>query len=332
MKAWTSRLDEIFAAFNADPQNGKMLQGASPAEAWQAGLDKMPLRKLPDDARHLLATHCKKVKVRQQGIILTIGKDRMLFANEQTGPLIGRDVLVYYSVETPKLLTVSDLDRQNYFTVKAISLPAMTATNDQSHPVHAQIAGHQKAARAIYGAIPHKIIATITRDDSVSEADAALGRFHNAETEQFQRDSAATTRKLRKLQIALAGRPLLGDPNIRNPERRLQGYEMEDAFWTEQAESTAQDIPAPAADSSQAGQKIYTLHAPAAPTPAGPSVGQYWRLWAKVEQIKPGISRHALTQKAIGCHPMPKDMTPAQLAKMCAVFSAVLRDSQKATA
>jgi hypothetical protein len=54
-------------------------------------------------------------------------------------------------------------------------------------------------------------------------------------------------------------------------------------------------------------------------------------LWAQVEKIK-GASpslRHALTQKNIGCHPLPNQMTPEQLGKMISVFSAVLRDSAK---
>jgi hypothetical protein len=227
MGQWKSRLDQIFAEFNADPQNGKLVRGASPIEAWQAGLDKKPLRKLPDEARYLLATHCKKVRVRQEGILLTIGKNRMLFANDQTGPLIGRDVLIFYSVETPELLTVSDLNRQNYFTVKALSLPAMSANKDEFAAVHAQIAGHTQAARAIYGAIPHQRIATITRDDSVTDAAAALGRFHNAETEQFQREATATRRTLGKIQRRAAADGIHINHVIRNPDRVLRGLELE---------------------------------------------------------------------------------------------------------
>ena len=39
MEQWGERLDATFEEFNADPQNGKMLAGASPFEAWRAGLD-----------------------------------------------------------------------------------------------------------------------------------------------------------------------------------------------------------------------------------------------------------------------------------------------------
>jgi len=224
------------------------------------------------------------------------------------------------------LLTVSDLNRQNYFTVKAISLPAMSATKEQFDAVHAQIAGHTQAARVIYGAIPHQVIATVTRDDSVSEADAALGRFYNAETEQFKQESAATTRTLRKIQIAAAGHSLPVGANIRNAGRVLQGIKIEQAWRAEQAGAGAQDISAPSGAGAPPSQKSYTLHTPAPP----PTVQDYWRLWVRIEKIKPGLSRHALTQKAIGSHPKPQEMTPAQLAKMCDLFTAIIRDSKKA--
>ncbi len=330
MEQWVERLNQIFADFNNDPQNGKMLAGQSPAEAWQAGLDKKPLRQLPETSRYLLATHCKKIRVHQYGIVLTIGKNKRLFCNDQTGPLIGRDVLAFYNLECPDLLTVSDLKRQNYFTVKAISLPALSATKEQFHAVNAQIAGHTKAAREIYGSIQHPRIVTISRDTAASPATAELGEFHNLETARFQHEQAADARTLRKIQIAAAGRALPVSGNIRNPGRVLSGIEMENAWRKEQtaAEIEPTEIPAPDSADADSGAKTYFLKT--APSQA-PTVGQYWSLWAQVEKASPGISRHALTQKALGCRPMPKDMTPAQLAKMLSVFSAVLRDSQKAT-
>ena len=74
MEEWGARLDATFEEFNADAQNGKMLAGDSPFEAWRAGVENSPLRKLPDNARYLLASHCKRVTVRQHGITLAIGR------------------------------------------------------------------------------------------------------------------------------------------------------------------------------------------------------------------------------------------------------------------
>jgi hypothetical protein len=327
MAQWTKRLDQIFEDFNADVQNGKMLAGASPVEAWQTGLDKKPLRKLPDDARYLLSTHCKPVKVRQEGILLNCGKTRMLFCNDQTGPLVGQEVLAYYNLESPELLTVSDMNRQNYFTVKAVSLPAMSATKDQFAVAHAQISGHQKAARSIYGSIQHPRASTITRDAAVSEITSELGRFHGAETQRFQEEQTATKRTLRKIQVASAGRAVPIGQNIRNPDRVLEGIQIEND-WREENQPDQQNIPVPANAGESQGAKTYVLD----PSPvAAPSVGQFWRLWVQVERITKNKNlRHALTAKHLGSHPKPQDMTPEQLAKMLAVFLAIIRDSRKA--
>jgi hypothetical protein len=229
MDQWVERLNQIFADFNADIQNGEMLDGKSPVEAWHAGLDAKPLRQLPETSRYLLATHCKKVRVHQQGIMLAIGNSRMLFANDQTGPLIGHDVLAFYSLECPELLTVSDLNRQNYFTVKAISLPALSATNEQFHAVHAQISGHTKPAREIYGSIKHPRMLTISRDSDATPATAALGQFHNAATKQFKHEQAATTRTLGHIQRRAAAAGIAINRTIRNPDRVLDGIQLEEA-------------------------------------------------------------------------------------------------------
>jgi hypothetical protein len=331
MDQWKSRLDTIFAEFNADPQNGKMLRDKSPSEAWQAGLDKQPLRQLPETSRYLLATHCKQVRVRQEGIVLSIGKNRMLYCNDQTGPLIGRDVLAYYNLEAPELLTVSDLNRQNYFIVKAISLPALSASKEQFAAVHSQIAGHTRPAREIYGSIKHPRSFTVSRDTDASPATAALGEFHNAETARFKQEQSAENRTLRKIQLASPGRPV--PANIRNPGRVLRGIEIENDWRAEQdaAELEAAEIPAPSSADDGSGEKVY--HLDTAPGPA-PSVALYWRLWARIKKAtgQPENFRHALTQKHLGCHAMPQQQTPEQLAKMIKVFSAILRDARKAAA
>ena len=226
MEQWAARLDQIFAGYNNDPQNGKMLAGQSPAEAWLAGLQRKPLRQLPNDARYLLATHQKQVRVHSQGIVLTIGGNKKVFCNDRTGQLAGRDVLAFYNLDCPDLLTVSDLNRQNYFTVKAISLPAMSATKEQFAAVHEQIAAHRKAAITIYGNIHRPSAHTITRDNDVSEETMELGRFVNLEAEQFQEEQSATTRKLRKISRDATALGLSIPRNVRNPDRVQEGIDV----------------------------------------------------------------------------------------------------------
>lgn len=219
MEEWCQRLDVIFLEYANDPQNGKMLDGATPGEMWADGLSRRPLRKLSDNSRYLLSTHRKPVKVRQEGIVLTIGGQRMLYCNEQTSNLIGREVLAYCNVENPELLTVSDMARKEFFTVKQIVLPAMSATKEQFAAVNAQINGHRKAAKVIYGSIKHRHVSTITRDNEHDEETQQLGQFHRTQTEQFEAQDKNQKRHLRKLQVESAKAGIsLSSRALRNPE------------------------------------------------------------------------------------------------------------------
>ncbi len=333
MEQWGERLDATFEEFNADPQNGKMLAGASPFEAWRAGLESKPVRKLPDNARYLLASHCKRLTVRQSGITLTIGGERMLYANEHTGALIGREVLAYYHVDYPDLLTVADLNRQNPFTVKRLLLPAMTATKGQLGEAHAAIAGHRQAAKVIYGGIRHPVISTIARDNEQDADSAALGEFQNREMAAFETEQSADTRKLRKIQRTAAAAGIATPRNIRNPDRVQEGLDREREIMERLARKRKPFAPA----RSTGGlveidcQKTYVLDAAAAPA-ANPTPAKYWALWKQIEQFQPASFRNALTQKAIGHHPKPQDMTPAELQKMIEIFTSILRQSAKGQA
>jgi hypothetical protein len=227
MEEWMRTIRAVLDEFAHDPQNGKMLNGATPAEMWNDAIARRPLRRLPAEARFILATHRQPVRVRQEGILLTVRGQKFLYANDQTGALIGRDVLAHYNVECPELLTVSDMKRQNFFTVKRIELPAMSATDEQFAEVHAQIRGHRAAAKALYGEIKHDLVATITRDNEHDQATKELGRFHNEQVQAHTQQKAERTRKLRKVQTAAAVAGAAVNPNVRNPDRVLQGIELE---------------------------------------------------------------------------------------------------------
>lgn len=224
---WRSTVRDVLNEFAHDPQNGKMLNGATPAEAWNEANSRRPMRRLSDDARYILATHKKPTRVRQEGIVLTIRGQKYIYANEHTGALIGRDVLAFYNVESPELLTVSDMQRQNFFSVKRIELPAMSATGEQFAEARSQIRGHRSHAKALYGEVRHDMISTITRDRDHDEATKQLGKFHNAEVQAHTQQKTERTRKLRKIQTAAAlnGAPMTSP--VRNPDRVLQGIELE---------------------------------------------------------------------------------------------------------
>jgi hypothetical protein len=172
----------------------------------------------------------------------------------------------------------------------------MSATKEQFAAVNKDRARHMNPAKEIYGNIRHPQASIVPPDTDIIPAPdiAALGEFHNAEVQRFQQEQKD------------AGK-------VQNT-RFNRGIQL--------LRETAPDAPA-APETKQ--PKTYVLH----PSPGAKATSSiYWALWGKVEKIKPGISRHALTQKTLGSHPKPQEMTPAQLAKMIEVFSAIIRDAK----
>lgn len=227
---WRDQVSKVLQEFAHDPQNGKMLEGSAPAEAWAAGIRAAPLRQLPNEARYILSTHQKRVTVRQEGIVLTIRGKRLLYYNEHTGPLIGREVLAFYNLELPELLTVCDVKRQNYFSVGRVELPAMSATREQFEEVNRLRKAHMARAKGIFGEIPHELVSTVTRDNEHSDEVKELGRFHNDQVQRAQAAKSVSGRKLRRLQtkLAVAGIELSGP--VRDVDEALDAAEKREMY------------------------------------------------------------------------------------------------------
>jgi hypothetical protein len=239
---WRTKIAEVLAEFKNDPSNGKMIGGKSPAEAWAEEIKHHGLKQLPREARYILSTHVRKVTVRQEGIILAIRGKRRLYCNEETGKAFvqGNQLLAYFNIEAPELLTVSDLDRQNYFSVKEIELPAMTATREQLEEVNRARKGHMAPAAAIFGEIRHEMISTISRDNEQSEDVKALGRFHNAAVETAKAEKSERGKTLKKLQVKAAAAGVeLGE--VRNPDEALEAIDRLEHFRQRMLEKEAKE-------------------------------------------------------------------------------------------
>ena len=227
---WGELISKVLERFTHDPQNGEMLQGRSPAEAWAEEVRNHPLRKLPDEARYMLSTHRKEITVRQEGIILTIRGHRRIYFNEHTGQLIGQQVLAFYNLEMPELLTVSDMNRKNFFTVRAVKLPAMSATREQLSEVNELRKAHMAPARSIFSSIKHPVVSTITRDNEQGEQAKELGRFHNQEMARAKASDSERGRKMRKLQVKAAAAGIDLAARVRNPDEALEAIDHRAQF------------------------------------------------------------------------------------------------------
>ena len=233
MEQWGKRIGEILQEFADDPQNGKMLPGVSPAEAWwngiggKPGIADKPLRRLPDAARFLLATHKRVVNVTPKGIRFDIGKREFVFWGESLAPHVNRRLLGFFNLECPELLVCSDMNRQNYFAVKAVSAPAMTASRECLTDLNRQRAAFMRPAKTLFGSLPKPLASTITRDTEADEATRKLGSFVAGVTlghEIHQREVQSETRKVRQL-AATMGNTIPNTP--RNVRRVKEGLDLE---------------------------------------------------------------------------------------------------------
>jgi hypothetical protein len=153
---WIERLQEISDAYNCEAQQGGMLKGLSPREAWDSLFDfTQPLLKLGESTRYLLANHRRPLKIGRNGICVQLGKERLFFRNEFTGRLVGRTVQVYFDPEDLSSVFVKSSIEDSVATVvpAAPSIPAMSATREQMQSAMASVNAHNRPARTLYQAV-----------------------------------------------------------------------------------------------------------------------------------------------------------------------------------
>lgn len=199
---WISRLDEFCAAYNVTPQNGKLLAGLSPDEAFEKleRRDDPPI-KLNAGCRYLLSHHKSPVQVTRNGITLRFGKQVYNYRNEETGRLIGQRVLAWFNPETPEILAVTDIDRNNAFTVERTQeVPAMDAPADLLAQEMARVNAHNSYAKTRYRILRAKFSTpfrrTIADSDTVRlGAEIATQRSEIETRQKSETKQLARTRK-----------------------------------------------------------------------------------------------------------------------------------------
>jgi hypothetical protein len=187
---WSIRLEEIFSKFANDTQNGARNDGVTPIAHWAAGINRNPLKGMPDDAWYILSTHCNVVPVTAKGILINYGKhEKWTYAGEALGRFIGKSVRAYYHMDCPEVLTVFDMKRTEHFMVKGIRLPHRTATREQIAEAQREIAAFNRTPKSIAGRPKNPAISMITRDNEVPPEQRELGR-EIEQRKSEQRDAA----------------------------------------------------------------------------------------------------------------------------------------------
>jgi hypothetical protein len=173
---WINTLQAICEDYNQEPQQGKMLDGLSPDQAFEQywNHDDPPIR-LDATCRYLLAHEARPERVNKGEVRFTVGKVRYEYCSPDLLHLSGQNVLVWFNPEYPDLATITTLDRKNPLVVECKpAVPALDAPDALLSQEIARVNAPRRHARAIYRELRAAFQPTFRRN-LVDRATADLG-------------------------------------------------------------------------------------------------------------------------------------------------------------
>ena len=150
------RLEAIVRIYNEERQEGKYCPGLSPREAFEKFHGNEPRILLGPSCRHLLASHKMRVRCGRNGISFRFGSEQFTYKSYETGRLRGEELIVWFNVENPSLVSVSNLkeDPDTIFTVeREIKVPGMDAPPEILEAALAQNEAHEAYGKSLYRAV-----------------------------------------------------------------------------------------------------------------------------------------------------------------------------------
>lgn len=153
LKEWDEQLASLIEKYNATCQDGSVLQGLSPDDAFEKFWPESdPPSRLDEQSWHLVAHYVRKDRVKVDGIRFRIGQKQFTYLNEHTGRDIGKEVLVWFDPETPDFISVTDLNRKNAYLVERARPVDFLATKGDPQFEHelSKVAAHGSHFRTLY--------------------------------------------------------------------------------------------------------------------------------------------------------------------------------------
>jgi len=190
---WCRELEKACAAFNHERQNGRYLPGLSPREGYEKFFGEVPLMRLDDDCRYLLADEKRREKVGRNGITIRDYGGVFNYKGDRTGELEGQRVLCWFSPENPELLSVTDLSGRNPFVLeRSTSAAFMDAPREVLAQAMRENAAHNGYRRALYSKIANNFSAAFMqrmfRQNLPDRKTAALGHAMREQAAAFEQD------------------------------------------------------------------------------------------------------------------------------------------------
>jgi hypothetical protein len=187
---WEARLHQIVERYNAAPQNGKQLNGLSPDQAFeQLQNTDDPVTRFDGRCRYLLAHHRLPVEVKQDGIIFRLCGQTYRYFGEETSAWRGHQMIAWFNPELPEVLTVTDKEHRNAFTVaRSDDVSAMAALTGETDSLSRELAraqAHNARPKTLYRVLSVKFRENV-RSIVIDRVNIKLGETIERETARIQ--------------------------------------------------------------------------------------------------------------------------------------------------
>jgi hypothetical protein len=111
---WNQRIGQLAERYNAEPQQGHILAGLSPDQAFEAHMNpKNPPMQFSAGLRYLLAHDKRLARVTTNGVTIQVGKQKFNYRGKEIAHLVGREVLAWFDPENPETIVITNTDRTN---------------------------------------------------------------------------------------------------------------------------------------------------------------------------------------------------------------------------
>ncbi|HEV2331191.1 MAG TPA: hypothetical protein VGY56_20610 [Verrucomicrobiae bacterium] len=122
---WNRRIGQIVDQYNGEVQQGHVLAGLSPEQAFEAHMDQHnPPMQFSARLRYLLAHDKRMARVTLNGVTIQVGKQKFNYRGQEIAHLVGREVLAWFDPENTETIVVTNPDRTNPICVSRSENPS----------------------------------------------------------------------------------------------------------------------------------------------------------------------------------------------------------------
>jgi hypothetical protein len=121
---WNQRISQLVERYNTEAQQGHILAGMSPDQAFEAHMnqDNPPMQFIAG-LRYLLAHDKRLAQVTLNGVTIQVGKQKFNYRGKEIAHLVGREILAWFDPENPQTIVITNPDRTNPICVSRSENP-----------------------------------------------------------------------------------------------------------------------------------------------------------------------------------------------------------------